>query len=176
MKLSNKLKGIVVLLGLGVIAVSVGVVLSGYDLSIGRFFAAEPTPTPPPPTPMPGNDARTIYVIAPQRMYVGQTQEVFVTFKNTGTRAWDIKGSPGNYANAYRIKSWGPADNTTWGTSFVPLPYAPVPSGQSATFTFMIQAPWTPGTYNFQWRMNQGGVGWFGQESPPTWIVVKPLP
>ncbi|MCC6934554.1 MAG: hypothetical protein IT406_02625 [Candidatus Yanofskybacteria bacterium] len=176
MKLSKKSRGILLILGIAAVVVSIGMVLSGYELGIGRFFAAEITSTPS-PTPMLVNDAKIVYVLVSRRtMYIGETQEVYVTFKNTGTKAWDVKGSPGNYTSAYRIKSWGPADNTTWGTSFIPLPYAPVPSGQSATFTFLIKAPFTPGTYNFQWRMNQGGVGWFGQENPPVAITVMPRP
>ncbi|MCC6404772.1 MAG: hypothetical protein IT405_00020 [Candidatus Yanofskybacteria bacterium] len=180
MKLLKNRRGTGLVIGLVVLGAFAVLAASKYDLSIGRFFAAELSPSPspsyPPPTPLPPNDARPIYVLAPKSMYVGQRQEVFVTFKNSGAHAWDVKGSPGNYANAYRIKSWGPADNTTWGLSFVPLPYAPVPPGESATFTFYVTAPWTPGTYNFQWKMNQGGVGWFGQENPPTSIIVKPLP
>jgi hypothetical protein len=33
-------------------------------------------------------------------------------------------------------------------------------------FNLHITAPWTPGTYAFQWRMLQDTVEWFGQPSP----------
>ena len=175
MKYSNGRSRFGLVIGVAIVAVIAVVVASKYyDLGINRFFAAEPTVSSPPTPYPPHNNARNVYVLVPRTMYAGERHEAFVTFKNTGTLPWNNTGSPGNYANAYRIKSWGPADNNIWGVSFVPLPYTPVNMGQSATFTFMVTAPSTPGTYNFQWRMNQGGVGWFGQENPPISITVKP--
>jgi hypothetical protein len=48
------------------------------------------------------------------------------------------------------------------------------PNAQAA-FTFTIQAPSTPGTYNFQWRMVQEGSMWFGAYSP-TVVIQVPQP
>src|SRR5262249_43459518 len=45
-----------------------------------------------------------------------------------------------------------------------------IAAGQQKTFVFAIIAP-NQGTYNFQWRMVQDGVTWFGAES--TNVVVQ---
>ncbi|MCC6405432.1 MAG: hypothetical protein IT405_03540 [Candidatus Yanofskybacteria bacterium] len=126
-----------------------------------------------------GNNAQFISQNVPTTMSPGATAQVTVTFRNTGTKAWDKIGSPGDYGNAYRIKSQNPTDNTTWGIGFVPIPTAPIQPGQDAAFVFSITAPTQLGTYNFQWQMNQGLVGWFGQASTNVAIQVaatSPIP
>jgi hypothetical protein len=40
-----------------------------------------------------------------------------------------------------------------------------VAPGQEKTFRFAVTPPVTPGTYNFQWRMVQEQVEWFGENS-----------
>jgi RHS repeat-associated protein len=45
------------------------------------------------------------------------------------------------------------------------LPSTTAP-GSNAVFSFNVTAPSTPGTYNFQWKMVQDGVEWFGALSP----------
>ncbi|MDO8682740.1 MAG: glycosyl hydrolase, partial [Armatimonadota bacterium] len=47
--------------------------------------------------------------------------------------------------------------------------------GQQKTFTFIVTAPSTAGTYNFQWRMVQDGVQWFGDLTPNVAVTVIPL-
>ena len=62
---------------------------------------------------------------------------------------------------------WGsqrPQDNLTWGVGRVDVPGTIAP-GQDATFQFAVTAPNAPGTYNFEWRMLQEGVEWFGNFS-----------
>ena len=44
--------------------------------------------------------------------------------------------------------------------------------GASVSFAFNVIAPATVGTYNFQWRMVQDGVQWFGAKSPDLTIAV----
>ena len=56
-------------------------------------------------------------------------------------------------------------DNFIWGAARAALP-GDVASGSTATVTFAIKAPATPGNYNFQWTMLQEGVGRFGPASP----------
>jgi hypothetical protein len=46
--------------------------------------------------------------------------------------------------------------------------------GQQRQFFWMVTAPATPGTYNFQWRMLQEGVTWFGDSSPNVAVTVGP--
>ena len=64
----------------------------------------------------------------------------------------------------------------TWGLHRVPVI---TPDGTRVgytgyyTFTFTVTAPTTPGVYNFQWRMLQEGVEWFGATSPNVAITVS---
>jgi hypothetical protein len=101
----------------------------------------------------------------PATMQPGQTATVSVTMKNTGSTIWSPYG-----ANPYRLGSQNPQDNTVWGLSRASLT-ASVAPGQTYTFTFAITAPVTAGTYNFQWRMVQEWVEWFGDYSPDVQTV-----
>jgi hypothetical protein len=47
-----------------------------------------------------------------------------------------------------------------------------VPPGGTATFNFTVTAPSTPGSYNFEWRMLQEFIEWFGANTPPLSINV----
>ena len=60
----------------------------------------------------------------------------------------------------------------TWGLNRVPLPHS-VPPGGTVTFDFIVTAPSKAGLYNFQWRMVQDGVEWFGAPSQNVVISVK---
>ncbi len=102
------------------------------------------------------------------QMQTGAVQSVSVQMKNTGETTWSS-------ANSYRLGSNNPTDNTTWGLSRVNLPQDIAP-GQTATFNFNITAPSTAGTYNFQWRMVQDGVAWFGAQSTNVAIQVTAPP
>ncbi len=99
-------------------------------------------------------------------MVTGQSYAVSVQMQNTGTATWTT-------ADNYRLGSQNPSDNVTWGTGRATLPGSIAP-GQSATFSFNVTAPTTPGTYNFQWRMVQDGVAWFGPATTNVAIQVAP--
>jgi methionine-rich copper-binding protein CopC len=45
--------------------------------------------------------------------------------------------------------------------------------GQQKTFTWTVIAPRLAGTYNFQWRMVQDGVAWFGPRSVDAAVTVQ---
>lgn len=102
----------------------------------------------------------------PSSMEPGQTYAVSLTMTNTGEETWTPEGQ-------YRLGSRGPDDNWTWGLSRVELP-APVPTGGQVTFNFYVTAPYSPGVYNFQWKMLQEGVEWFDEETPGMLIEVSP--
>ena len=93
-------------------------------------------------------------------------QTVSIQVKNTGDLTWTS-------AARYALGSQNPYDNGTWGFGRVALP-ASIAPGQTATFNFAITAPTNPGTYNFQWRMVQDGVAWFGDQTPNVAISVQP--
>jgi len=101
----------------------------------------------------PTNGASFVTQNVPASIVAGQTANVSVTMTNTGGTTW-VPGS-------YFLVSQNPPGNTTWGLSQVGLASSVAP-GSNATFNFTVAAPATPGTYNFQWQMNQSGVGYFG--------------
>jgi hypothetical protein len=111
------------------------------------------------------NDAAFVSQSVPSTMTAAQTISVSVTMRNTGTTTWTTSG-------AYRLGSQNPQDNSTWGLSRVNLPGSVAPA-TDITFTFNVTAPSTPGTYNFQWRMVQDGVGFFGLASTNVAVTVN---
>lgn len=112
-----------------------------------------------------GNDAQFIEQNIPAAMVAGQTYSVSVTMKNSGTSAWTT-------AAGYRLGSQNPQDNGTWGTGRIDLASGEsVAAGQNKVFTFSVVAP-SAGSYNFQWRMVQDGVEWFGGFSTNVSVLV----
>ncbi|GDY22362.1 hypothetical protein LBMAG56_37090 [Verrucomicrobiota bacterium] len=110
------------------------------------------------------NAAAFVTQSVPTSMTVGQTYPVTVTLRNSGTTTWSAGAN-------YRLASVNPADNTTWSLNRVVLPNSVAP-GASVTFSFSAKAPATAGSYNFQWRMIQDGVGLFGDATPNTVVAV----
>ncbi len=111
------------------------------------------------------------YTSPPSTMCTGQTATVSIDMSNVGTNSlsnW-LPTSSGA-TNPFKLESQNPEGNTNWGISTVELSQT-VLYGQDYTFTFNIVAPLTAGTYNFQWRMLQQGVGAFGDYTPN--LVVK---
>jgi hypothetical protein len=99
----------------------------------------------------------------------GATVLVTETFQNTTTSTWQT-------TDGYTLAAAGPAGNTTWSVSPVPLPVATV-AGGNVTFTFYAVVPTTVGTYNFQWQMSQPDGTPFGATSPATAVqVIAPGP
>ena len=56
-------------------------------------------------------------------------------------------------------------------THRIELPH-PVATNQNVTFSFNVTSPITSGLYNFQWRMVQEGVDWFGARTDNQPIAV----
>ena len=115
------------------------------------------------------NNAQFISQSAPPTsMTAGQTANVSVTMKNTGTSTW----SP--VAN-YHLGSQNPGDNVNWGFHRVDLSSSVSPNS-NYTFNFTVTAPSTPSTYNFQWRMVQDGIEWFGDQGANVVVSVSAAP
>ena len=113
------------------------------------------------------NNAAFVSQNVPATMIAGQSYAVSVTMQNTGTNTWSA-------ANAYKLGTQNPQDNTTWtGLTRIALPHHVSP-GQNVTFSINVTAPTTPGTYNFQWKMVRDLVEWFGAQSANVAINVKP--
>ncbi|MFA0922360.1 RHS repeat domain-containing protein [Xanthomonas fragariae] len=108
--------------------------------------------------------AQFVFQSVPTTMVVGQPYAASIMMRNTGQATWSA-------SSAFNLGSQNPSDNGTWGTGRVAVPGSVV-TGASASFNFTARAPLTAGTYNFQWRMVQDGVSWFGPPSPNQSIEV----
>lgn len=112
------------------------------------------------------NGATYVRQSVPTSMVAGQNYSVSVTMRNSGTSTWTAAGN-----NYHALGSHNPTDNGTFGLSRVLVPSSIAP-GAEATFSFTAKAPSTPGSYNFQWRMLQENVEWFGDVAPNVAITV----
>jgi hypothetical protein len=120
---------------------------------------------PPPPRAL--DDAAAGTITLPTTLEVGQSYQVTVTMKNTGTETWD----PASYC----LRSAN-QPVTLWGPSSVQLT-TPTPAHAVATFDFTIMAPATPGVYNTAWRMmRMPGSSSFGDTIQVTETVVDTTP
>jgi subtilisin family serine protease len=114
----------------------------------------------------PSNQAEFVSQNVKSVMTAGEFSTVSITMKNVGNTTWSTGSN-------FWLGSQNPQDNMTWGLNRVVLPN-PVPPGTTVTFTFDVFAPATKGTFNFQWRMVQDGVEWFGPQTPNVPVSVKP--
>lgn len=117
------------------------------------------------------NNATFISQTVPIRMNPGGSYPVTITMRNSGTTTWV------NTAN-YGLGTQNPIDNNNFYPGRVYLPVASVSPGSNYTFSFNVTAPTTPGVYNFQNRMVQDGVEWFGDFTPnvPVNVNLVPIP
>lgn len=123
--------------------------------------------TAPPPDPA-GNGAAFVSQSVPAAVNALDDTEVEVTMRNTGRTTWVPGGS-----NPFRLGSQNPQDNNIWGTNRVELAN-PVAPGAQVTFRFvLVPPPVRIAPYDFQWRMVQDGVGWFGETTPNARITVR---
>ncbi|EPX55217.1 hypothetical protein D187_009424 [Cystobacter fuscus DSM 2262] len=120
-----------------------------------------------------GDSAVFVSQTVPTSLTTGEVRTVSVTLRNNGTTTWTRSGELG-----YKLGSQNPQDNSRWIYNRIYLNDGEsISPGHSKTFTFNITAPPTPGTYNFQWRMLQENVAWFGDFSPNVTIqVAAPVP
>ena len=140
------------------------------DYPTGQVTAPGYPATKIPFTFAPALGASFVSQSVPAALTAGQSAAVSVTMRNTGATTWAAGG-----ANAFRLGSQNPQDNSTWGLGRVGLA-ADVPFGGTATFNFTIVAPRTAGAYAFSWRMVEEGITWFGAFTPTVTIQVAPKP
>ena len=111
------------------------------------------------------NDAAFVSQSVPPYMVAGVGYPVSVTMQNTGSSTWTA-------ASNHRLGSQNAQDNTTWGMNRVTLPNSVAP-GASVTIGFTVTAPSTVTNYNFQWKMVNDGIGWFGAPSTNLSVPVQ---
>lgn len=112
----------------------------------------------PCPGPVGTNDAAFVSQSVPSTMTAGQSYNVSVTMRNSGTTTWT--------SDTYKLGSQNPTNNSTWGGRIYLPAGVTVAPGSNHTFNFTVTAPTTPGAYNFQWRMVQEWIEWFGAPTP----------
>ncbi len=102
----------------------------------------------------------------PALLGLSQNTTVNVTMKNIGSTTW-------TKASGYKLGSQNTQDNMVWGFNRVELSDTDaILPGQEKTFQFAITAPSTVGNNNFQWKLLQGGVEWFGDVTPNRTIAI----
>ncbi|MDQ6857996.1 MAG: CAP domain-containing protein [Chloroflexota bacterium] len=95
----------------------------------------------------------------------GTSTSLTVTFTNTGTATWQ-KGVTGKQANlglngdTLTFANLGMNDGWLSGNRLATTVEPTVAPGQTATFTFNVRAPTTPGTYRLPLRPVIDGVSW----------------
>jgi transglutaminase-like putative cysteine protease len=126
-----------------------------------------PRPTPPLlvcPHTYPGRPfAGFVDQSVPSSMTAGQIYPVTVTFRNTGTAAWQT-----NQDIVLRLSDTA---SSSWSTVAVTLPNI-VPVDGEVTFTFNITAPSVLGTYPLSFRLQAGGIP-FGGRSDVVNVTVQ---
>lgn len=99
----------------------------------------------------------------PTTMVAGEPYTITLAFRNTGTASWTSAGK-------YCAKLLAPAGwefNSRCVSTTVAV-------GQFLYVNHTARAPSTPGVYNYQWQMEQQGVGLFGTASTNVAITVAP--
>ncbi|MBW2528725.1 MAG: hypothetical protein JRI23_31410 [Deltaproteobacteria bacterium] len=105
------------------------------------------------------NAARFVTQVVPLSMTPGEVVDVAVTMRNIGTTTWTD-------GDGYRLGAHNPQDNSNWGMARVDLEASDaIAPGESKTFSFQVTAPGSARLANFQWRMLQESVEWFGEFS-----------
>ena len=111
------------------------------------------------------NGAAFISQSVPLETVAGRSYNVSVTMRNTGTSTWTA-------TNQYKLGSQNEQDNQRWGFNRVVVP-TDVPPGAEVTLSYIVNAPPTAGTHNFQWGMLQEGAQWFGEYTANIPVNVK---
>ncbi|NBO65725.1 MAG: hypothetical protein EBU88_12945, partial [Acidobacteria bacterium] len=113
-------------------------------------------------------NAKFISQSVPGTMTVRQSVPVEVTLENNGTMPWSS-------SNSIKLGSQSPQDNNIWGFGGrVKIPAGTVINpGSKYTFKFNVRAPSQTGSYDFQVRMLQEGVRWFGDSGQKLVVKVK---
>lgn len=114
-------------------------------------------------------DASIIDANIPANMVGGQSYQVSITVKNTGSTIWSEEeayklGAVGDYDPLTKEKDWQQTLNA--GERVLP--------GESRTFSFTMHAPMDTLTYTTEWRMLCEASGWFGESASANVKVIIP--
>lgn len=139
-----------------------------WRMSVNNVGFGEKTPAVTIQVLDPGSEnAQYVSESVPNTAVAGQQFAASITYKNVGTADW-----PANVA----LACLSPTLGTRWG--FVVIrPGSVVTKGSTKTFTIDALAPYTPGSYTFQFRMRDLNTNtWFGDVSVAKTISVTAGP
>jgi hypothetical protein len=115
--------------------------------------------------PLKGLSASFVEQEVPAAMAAGQMRDVEVVCRNLGTTRWE----PGRISLVPRRAK----DSAIWGVPTVAL-QEEVGTWKLASFRFRVSAPKEPGTYNFQWLLQDSEGKTFGEAPPVVRVRVVP--
>jgi putative Ig domain-containing protein/matrixin len=116
-------------------------------------------------TDQPQYDSKFTTQTVPAVVQAGQPFTVTMKFLNVGQRNLDA-------FSGMSLVSQNPPNNVTWGTDRVPISGAAILPSQTLDIRVNSTAPFTPGTYTYQWQLFKEGLGFFGQPSTTASIRV----
>ena len=120
-------------------------------------------------TSVAANAAEFVEQNVPAVMEAGAQYSVSVTMKNVGSNPWT--------RSSHMLGSWNPVNNRHWGFGRVRIAEGvSVGFGQTYTYEFVVTAPASSGTYNFQWKNLNTGVEWFDERSSNVPVLVQDAP
>lgn len=96
-------------------------------------------------------DSEVVSHTIPSMMAPGQSRQVSITLKNTGTISWQASDS-------LRLHAIGNSDPFTTTTDFNLNPGEAVATGETRTFNMLLTAPATSGLYTTDWRLVSNSV------------------
>lgn len=111
-------------------------------------------------------NAQFVSQVVPATVEAGKPAHYKVVMKNSGDIPW-------SEAAQIRLGGENPMDNPTFGGRQYIAPGVTVAPGEEYPFEFDWTLP-NEGQYNFQWKMVQDGVQWFGALTPNVVVTVIP--
>jgi hypothetical protein len=107
----------------------------------------------------------------PSTMSVGQSQQINVTFQNTGARTWPAA----NVRLSYHWASDVTQRMVVWNGGRATLP-SDVPPGQTVTVPIQVTAPIYPTRYQLQFDLVWEGSFWFSERGTDVWTKIVNVP
>ena len=104
----------------------------------------------------------------PSAMIAGQTEDVSLSFTNSGSAAWNAAGpNPVHISYHWRTGSCPGTGPAVWDGLRSVLTTDVAPAGSVSGLTASVRAPAAPGTYCLEYDIVKEGVTWFSTAGSP---------
>ena len=114
--------------------------------------------------PIATDDAVVVTVALPSALACGASFDAAITLQNTGSATW-------RRDDGYKLGAVDDSDPFFDVTRVWLSEDVEVPTGATHTFSFILTAPETAGTYDTDWQMVHESVRWFGQVAEASVVV-----